>query len=760
MTDKHLEIRVRGIVQGVGFRPFIYRIARERDLRGYVLNDTEGVLIHVEGPEAKLDSFLREIKLNPPPLSSIELVTVHGRDLEDYAGFSINRSLETPERSAFIPPDSAVCEACLAEFFTPSDRRYHYPFITCTNCGPRFSIALDIPYDRKNTSMGPFTMCPQCATEYGEPSDRRFHTQPDACDDCGPALTLAKSTGEALSTDTDEIAAETMRLLNEGSIIAIKGVGGYLLACDAKNDGAVRALRRRKARPFKPFALMCGDVERAETFLHVSPAERRLLESRERPIVLLKEKTPIVSRLVAPALSDIGIMLPYTPFQYLLFSLDPEMILVMTSGNISDEPIIFRDDEAFARLGDIADYIVFYNREITGFSDDSVLFVHDATPCFIRRSRGFVPAPFKTGRLPAELLATGGDLKNSFALARDDTVILSQFLGDLASPSGNRLYRDTIDHLIKVYHFRPGAVVSDLHPGYFTSTFADELEERGLRRIHTQHHHAHIASVLEDHGIEGSVIGIAYDGTGYGLDGNLWGSEFIIADRKEFIRAAHFSYFPLPGGESAIRDVWKIGCSLLFSAFGDSYPIMEHGAQSDMVLEIIKKGLNSPLTCSIGRIFDGVSAILGISKHISTEAEAAMLLEEAAAKGSTAAHGEGYIIPLAGTDPAVIQTDELIRYVVSEIQRGTPREVTAYLFHLSLAATTVKIAEMLRERYNVHRVALSGGSFQNRLLLKLVSDGLREKQFDILMPRKIPFNDGCIALGQVAIARGKLLDDH
>ena len=750
---KHLEIRVRGIVQGVGFRPFIYRAACEKKLSGHVLNDTEGVIIHAEGESADLSAFMEHMERDAPPLARIESIEVRERKYNGYVGFSIRASEIGARRSAFIPPDSAVCGECLGEFFDPADRRHHYPFITCTNCGPRFSIATDIPYDRKNTSMVPFTMCDRCASEYADPLDRRFHTQPDACAVCGPRLSLRGRDGSLLLEGTAAIATETVNLLKTGHIVAIKGVGGYLIACDARDEEALRELRQRKGRPTKPFAVMAAGPDRAGEFVHISPEESALLLSSERPIVLLKEKKPLLGRLVAPSLTYIGLMLPYTPFQHLLFSLDESLSLVMTSGNVADEPIIFRDDEAFERLGGIADRFVTYNREITGFTDDSVLFVHDRTPYFIRRSRGYVPVPFASSRARGEMLATGGDLKNSFAFARENVVILSQFLGDLASPASNELYRATIDHLTKVYHLNPEVVVSDMHPGYFTTQFADEMEGRGLGRVRAQHHHAHIASVIEDRNIEGNVIGIAYDGTGYGTDGHLWGSEFLIAGRADFTRAAHFSYFPLPGGESAIHDVWKIGVSLLYQRFGDSYPLMERSAQSDMLIEIIQKKVSTPLTCSIGRIFDGLAAILGLSRRVSAEAEAAMLLEEAALGAAGTGRPASHLIPCAGEDVIVVSTDDLVDYIVTLKKSGKATGEIAYLFHCALARTTVHVSEMLRERHGSNTVALSGGSFQNRLLLTLITEGLAEKQFDIYAPRKIPFNDGCIALGQIAIAK-------
>ncbi|MFW5861879.1 MAG: carbamoyltransferase HypF [Spirochaetota bacterium] len=751
---EHRIIRIRGIVQGVGFRPHVYRLAHAHGLAGSVHNDTEGVLIHLEGDAGSIDQLVTSLQNDPPPLADIQSVTSSTHTPRGLTTFSIEQSTSSSIRSAFIPPDAAVCDACMNEFFNPDDRRHQYPFITCTHCGPRFSIIFDIPYDRPGTSMKDFPMCPRCEKEYRDPRDRRFHTQPNACPVCGPRVFLADSNGTPVTENIDETIQHTLRLLKEGRVVAIKGVGGFHLAADATNDHPVELLRQRKGRPFKPFALMTGSIETADKLTRVSPAEEKLLLSRERPIVLLKDRGEgHVSPLVSPGITWTGIMLPYTPFQHLLFEKDPDLVLVMTSGNVTDEPIIYRNEDALTRLSSFADYFVMYNREITAHSDDSVMYVVDEQPFFIRRSRGFVPAPFLTEHSQSQILATGGDLKNSFALAKDNYIILSQYLGDLETPWGNQLYRSAIDHFKKIFDFRPGTVVSDLHPGYYTTMFADELSQQGITHMKVQHHHAHIAANLEEHNVNQPVIGIAYDGTGYGTDSTLWGSEFLIADKKNFTRAAHYENFPLPGGESAIRDVWKIGLSLLRSALGDDRDVYATMEQRNMVLEILEHNINSPLTCSIGRIFDGVSSILGIRHHVTAEAEAAQLLEEAAHKGS-GTMGESTLIPVSDeNDTMIINTPNLIRMVYDLHQNGHSITDTALFFHQCIAATTVHVATMLREKYKINTVTLSGGVFHNRLLLSLISSGLRKKAFDILMPRKIPFNDGCMAVGQIAIAR-------
>lgn len=751
---KSIDIRIKGIVQGVGFRPFVYNHALAHKIRGSVLNDTEGVIIHAEGEPADVERFLETLPQAAPPLAMIMSVRETESAVTGCDGFSIGPSRISARRLAFYSPDVAVCDSCLAEFFDPADRRNHYPFITCINCGPRFSIVRDVPYDRANTSMDPFPMCDRCRAEYGDHADRRFHSQPNACPVCGPRISLYTAAGDPVTSVSDTTARMTVDLLKQGAIIAIKGLGGYHLAVDARNDSAVIELRKRKRRPFKPFAVMAGSIDEAERFLEIGPAERALLLSKERPIVLMRETTPALSRHVGPGLTYTGLMLPYTPFQHHLFSLDPSMVLVMTSGNVSDEPIEYRDDSAFKRLGRIADYFVAYNREIIGQGDDSVLYVVDEQPFFIRRSRGYIPVPFISGETPRPILAAGGDLKNSFALARASFIIMSQYLGDMADPLTYLVFRKTVDHFVRIFDAEPEVIVSDMHPAYLTRQYAGELAAGGKRLIEVQHHHAHIAAVMEENGLQGPVIGIAFDGTGYGTDGTLWGSEFLVAGRGGFERAAHFSDFPLPGGESAIHDVWKIGLSLLFSRYGEAYPVMERDDASAGVIEIINKKINSPLTCSIGRIFDGVAAILGLSRSVSAEAEAAQLLEEAAMRGK--APERPYIIPFADTGTIVIGTGDLVGYVVSLRERGVSIEDAAAAFHQAILHTSVAVARRLRDKTGIASVALSGGVFHNRLLLSGMMRLLGEAGFTVYTHRAVPCNDGCIALGQVVVAKDLL----
>ncbi|MEN8153630.1 MAG: carbamoyltransferase HypF [Acidobacteriota bacterium] len=754
MEIKTFEIRVRGIVQGVGFRPFIYKLAHETNLKGTVLNDTEGVLIRINCSREIAAGFAETIKKKSPSLSKIVKIELKEIEWEEFSGFKVVESNLTKVKNTFIPPDTAVCEDCLKELFDPGDRRYHFPFINCTNCGPRFSIIYDIPYDRKFTAMNDFPMCNDCRREYEDPKNRRFHTEPTSCPECGPAFFLKDKNGKILSSDIEVILDSIPGFIKEGKIVAIKGIGGFHLAVDAKNDKAVKLLRDRKQRPFKPFALMVNDINKASEFLDVSKAEEKLLLSKERPIVILKEKKKIVSPDVAGGLSHLGLMLPYSPFQFLLFSKDKEMVLIMTSGNVSDEPIVYEEEILFKKLGNIADYFVTSNRKIVEQSDDSVMFVENERPFYIRRSKGFVPIPAFSKKAKKNIFASGSDIKNSFALAKDNLVFLSQYIGDLESPLTERVYKKSIDHFKNIFDINPEIIVSDKHPNYFSTQIANELSKNGAKRVSVQHHHAHIAAVLEENNLDEKVIGIAFDGTGYGTDGKIWGGEFLIADREDFKRGAHFSYFKLPGGEAAIKEVWRIGLSLLHETFGKD--IYEGSPERKIIVELLEKKINSPECCSVGRIFDGVSSLLGMSEVISTEAEAAQLLEEAAMKHKEKRSFPVGILKNEKNSPYIVDVKGIIKNIIELKEKGVPAEDIAYAFHHSLMKVTVKIAKQLRENFNINKVALNGGVFQNRLFLRLILKELKENNFEILLPKEFPFNDGGIALGQITVTKKRL----
>jgi len=785
---KALRVRINGIVQGVGFRPFVYRLALETGVKGYVLNDTEGVTIEVEGKESDLTSFVNRLKTEFPPLAVIQDFSVEEVSPKGYSDFVIKKSKKTEKKFTFIPPDTNICSECLRELFDEKDRRYHYPFIVCTHCGPRFSIVKDIPYDRENTSMAKFEMCDACKKEYEDPLDRRFHTQPVACPRCGPKIYLYSKDKTLISQDTDDVVRKTYELLKAGKILAIKGVGGYHLACDATNTQAVAELRKRKKRPFKPFALMMSSIEKVESILEVSPAEKEVLLSKERPIVLLKVKANSelrVSPLVAPSLSFLGVMLPYAPFHYLLFSLDEDMILVMTSGNLSDEPICYEDEDAFNRLGHIADYFVTYDREIVAHSDDSVVFVVKGTPLLIRRSKGFVPVPFllKT-RVPRHIFASGGDLKNTFALAKEKVIVLSQYLGDLESAVTQRVYNRAVHHFLKIFDIRPEVFVSDMHPKYFTTRLTDELastlhRDCNYERLFVQHHHAHAVSVMLEYEIDEPVIALCFDGTGFGLDSKIWGGEFLVVERGGFFRVGHFSYFRLPGSEKAIKQVWRIGLSLLWQIKreGEYLSLWETKGQNlSLVLQLLEKGINSPYVCSVGRLFDGVSAILGVSDEVSTEAEAAQKLEEVALGSQTY-----FEIPLKIKEEEVknlkevlwgeerfkssvpevfkknpknfvISVDDLVEAVLELKTQGKGIPEIALSFHKALVKASSQVVSLISETFGIKKVVFSGGAFQNRILLKELWDTLEEKGYQVFVPKKVPLNDGGISLGQIGVA--------
>jgi len=748
---KRLLIRVNGIVQGVGFRPFVYRLAKELGLKGFVRNDTEGVTIEVEAEEWALQEFVKALQTKFPPLAIVQEIKVEELPLKGFSSFVIEKSKTTKKKSTFIPPDTAVCEECLKEFFDPSDRRYHYPFIVCTHCGPRFSIVKDLPYDRSNTSMNVFEMCEECRKEYEDPLNRRFHTQPTACPKCGPRLAFYDKNQTLISKDVDEIVKLVYELIKAGKILAIKGVGGFHLACDATCDEAVLELRKRKKRPFKPFALMMASVEKIEKFLKVSPIEKNLLTSKERPILLLSQKKDFVSKHVAPGLTCQGVMLPYTPFHHLLFATYPELILVMTSGNLSEEPICFKDEDAFEKLKDIADYFVTYDREIVSHSDDSVIFVVNQTPFFIRRSRGFVPAPFLIKRkVRKQVFAAGGDLKNVFGIAKENTVILSQYLGDLESPFTQKVFKDVVSHFFKIFDVSPEVFVCDLHPRYFTRKITEELAGES-QVLKVQHHHAHIASVMAEHEEKGPVIGLAFDGTGFGLDGKIWGSEFLIVEGSTFERVGHFSYFKLPGGEKAIKEIWRIGKALLFESGLDMDLVKGENSQIEAIVKnMLEKDVSSPETCSIGRLFDGVAAILGIAKKVSTEAEAPQKLEEAALKSKKAPVIQPVIQKVESE--LVIEVTPIVKRLVELKEAGVKVEDLSLSFHKCIIQASFEVVLSLREKLKINKVVLSGGAFQNRIILKGIWESLKSAGFEVLLPRKVPLNDSGIALGQLYIA--------
>jgi hydrogenase maturation protein HypF len=758
------QVVVRGIVQGVGFRPFVYRLAQERQLNGWVLNSTQGVVIEVEGPRQRIDGFIAGLKADPPPQAVIEKVETNLLPPVGYSSFIVEASREGDE-FVLISPDICICADCLNELRSSQDRRWAYPFINCTNCGPRFTIISDIPYDRPKTTMSAFTMCPRCDEEYHNPADRRFHAQPNACPLCGPRLELASNgTRPAEAPLRKEPIEGIRRLLAEGAIVAVKGLGGFHLACDATNAGAVATLRERKQRVDKPFAVMSLDVDTVRRYCQVSEGEAQLLESPARPIVLLRRKpdSPIAAE-AAPANNNLGVMLPYTPLHYLLLSdgaTPAPLALVMTSGNMSEEPIAIGNQEALERLSPLADYFLLHDRDIYVRCDDSVTRLFRGREAMLRRSRGYAPFPVRLNLELKEILACGAELKNTFCLTKGTYAFLSQHIGDMENYETFASYQASVEHFQRLFRVNPQAVAYDLHPDYLATRYALELAElQGLRRVPVQHHHAHVVSCMAENGVDGEVIGVALDGTGYGTDGHIWGGEFLLADCRRFRRLGHLKYVPLPGGEAAIKRPYRMAVSHLLSAFGEEaldLPL-ELWAQIEppelaLVRRMMAAKVNCPLTSSCGRLFDAVSALLGVRGVVNYEGQAAIELEMLAAEGVD----EVYDWSPPSSYPIIIDPAPVLRGVVSDLRRGVDRAVISAKFHNTIADIIVGVSQAARERTGINRVALSGGVFQNMYLIGRTLDGLESQGFEALIHHQVPANDGGIALGQAVIANARL----
>ncbi|MDQ7825681.1 MAG: carbamoyltransferase HypF [Candidatus Eremiobacteraeota bacterium] len=753
-----LSIRIRGIVQGVGFRPFVYSLAGAWNLSGYVLNDSEGVMVWVEGPKGRLGGFLRELPLKAPPRSRIlELAALPG-DPEGIEGFTIRESMALQRQDIFISPDIATCPSCLSELRDPGDRRSRYPFINCTDCGPRFTIIEGSPYDRQKTSMKRFPMCPECGKEYGDPSSRRFHAEPNACSLCGPALTLLDAKSEPVSV-ADPLR-ETVRLLAEGFIVAVKGLGGFHLACSASREDSVHRLRSRKYREDKPFALMAPGMESIRLHCEVSAHEETLLASEKRPIVLLKKKHPEkLAPSLAPGYDTLGFMLPYTPLHHLLFD-EGAPLLVMTSGNVSDEPICYRNEEALRRLGEIADYFLVHDRDIYMRCDDSVVVSLENREIPLRRSRGSVPEPLIVPlvfRRP--LLACGGELKSTFCLGRESLAFLSHHIGDLENLETLDSFEKGIAHFCRLFSLEPEVVACDMHPEYLSTKYA--LEKFGGKVVQVQHHHAHLAGCLADNGIDEKAMGVIFDGLGYGDDGTLWGGEFLLGSYREYERVAYFKPIPLPGGTKAIKEPWRMALSVLYNAMGEdlwsaSIPFVKAIDHSrwPILRKMLEGGLGSPLTSSAGRLFDAAGALLGIRSEITYEGQAAVLLQMAAT-GSTAEWYDYDVVPRGNPFPYIIDTGKMFTAMVHEIERNTPLPIMAKKFHNTMARIVETVCRNIRRSGGTSLVALSGGVFQNMRLLELCQGLLLESGFTVLLHGRIPPNDGGLSLGQAMVAEAR-----
>ena len=743
MPLTRLEILVRGIVQGVGFRPFVYNLAANLGLAGWVLNSSAGVLIEVEGDRAQIDLFVRELKKNPPPLAQIEDIVVESLEPAGYAAFVIRESVDEPGRLAPVSPDVATCSDCLRDFLTPGNRRFRYPFTNCTNCGPRYTITRMIPYDRPLTTMACFPMCEQCLREYEDPRDRRFHAQPNACPNCGPSLMLS--------------IEKATQLLQEGRILAIKGLGGFHLVCDPFNDAAVRLLRERKKRSDKPFALMVPDVAAAEKFCTVSDAEGAALTSIRRPIVIIARRPDAaLSQALAPGNNTLGIMLPYTPLHHLLFG-DSFSALVMTSGNLSEEPIVTGNREAATRLGSIADAFLFHNRDIHTRVDDSVVRVFAGQERILRRSRGYAPHPVTLSFPVAEILACGAELKNTFCLTKDHYAFLSQHIGDLENYETLVFYRETLDRMKQLFRIEPTAVAYDLHPQYLSTKLA--LEMTNVQQIGVQHHHAHIASCMTENGITGKVIGVAFDGTGFGTDGKIWGGEFLVADFAGFERRGHLRYVALAGGDRAVREPWRLALSYLLDTFGaqlDSLDLPLFGRVApkkiSTVRSMIQRRINTVETSASGRLFDAVASIIGVRDEVNFEAQAAIELET----GVLADVDATYPFEITADSPWQIDVRPMIERIVRDVLAGKPTGWISAAFHNTVAAVIVEGCVRLRAAEGIDRVCLSGGTFQNVYLVERAAASLRDNGFEVFLHSRVPPNDGGISLGQAVIANANL----
>jgi hydrogenase maturation protein HypF len=797
-------ISVKGVVQGVGFRPFVYGLATRLDLHGWVCNTSAGVEILVDGQDCRLEEFIQSLTLEKPPLAKIDSIQVAEAPHASATSFEIRESQGVEGAYQPISADMAICPDCERELFNPKDKRYLYPFINCTHCGPRFTIIKDIPYDRPSTTMADFPMCDHCRAEYTDPLNRRFHAQPIACPDCGPFVELRETHSQFPTSDPRVSSIEirvsavlkARRLLREGYIVAIKGLGGFHLACDASNPYTIAELRDRKGRSDKPFAVMAADITAVTSVCYMQRDEHLLLTSREKPIVLLAKKrttdsqTYKISELVAPNLDELGVMLPYTPLHHLLLNqTDPVLarepvppILVMTSGNFSEEPIATDNKDALARLSPLADAFLLHNRDIHIRTDDSVVRVDrgswtmdpDAKEIahrppsivYLRRSRGYAPYPVKLPMVVKPTLATGGELKNTFCLTRDQYAFLSHHIGDMENAEVYASFEQGIAHLSHMFRVQPEVVAHDLHPNYFTTHYAERVN---LPRVGVQHHHAHIAACMADNGLDDRrVIGLSFDGTGYGTDGAIWGGEVLLASYADFERFAHLEYLPLPGGDSAIRSPWRImtGYARALGIEIDDLPFLQNLDKQAVriVRQQIDKKLNSPQTSSMGRLFDALASLIGIRNDVTYEAQAAIEMEALAQEFIAEAKPYPYGIEQTA-DGMQIRLKELLSAAVEDVRTNEFAGVIGARFHRTIADIAVDVCKRARTYAGLNEVAVSGGVWQNQVLLDLVRDGLKREKFVVYFHKQVPTNDGGLALGQALVAhfraeQNELVSEH
>lgn len=767
----NVKVHITGVVQGVGFRPFVYNLATSLNLKGWVKNTSAGVDIEADGEKDALDSFLQKLRDDAPPLSRIDDFHASFGPGNGFTQFDIIHSESVDGAFQPISPDVAICDDCLRELFDPNDRRYRYPFINCTNCGPRFTIIQDIPYDRPFTTMAGFTLCPDCEREYKDPTNRRFHAQPVACPVCGPKVWIEQNA--EVRMQNDEAIAEICKMLAEGKIVAIKGLGGFHLACDATNAKAVTELRARKLRVDKPFALMMPDIETIEQHCFVSNVEKELLTSPARPIVLLKKKpeSTIVEE-VSPKQDWLGVMLPYTPLHYLLFNNSLFTALVMTSGNLSEEPIATGNDEARERIAKLADAFLMHDRDIHIRCDDSVVRVLEIgrlgngklvsnsqstdLPIYpLRRSRGYSPFPLKLPFDVPSLLATGSELKNTFCITNGNYAFLSHHIGDMENYETLKSFEQGVEHFEKLFRVKPEAIAYDMHPNYLATRYALERAEReNLPMIAVQHHHAHVAACMAEHGLTEPVIGVSFDGTGYGDDGAIWGGEFLVADAKTYQRAAQLEYFPLPGGDAAIKKPARTALALLWSLgleWDDALEsVREFCAEDQVTLRVqLEKKINTPMTSSMGRLFDAVSALAGVRQKVNYEGQAAIEFE---AMADSAEAGQ-YVF---GVEAGRVRVGSAVESLIKDVMAGIPTSKISARFHNGLAEAVRETVQKISRETSLRSVVLSGGVWQNITLLRKTISLLSKDGFEIYIHREVPTNDGGLSLGQAYIAASRL----
>ncbi len=811
---QRLRVEIHGAVQGVGFRPFVYRLATEMGLTGWVINDTQGVFIEVEGSEAALQRFLERLPAEAPPRALVQTLSAAWLEAAGFERFEIRHSDSSGTKTVLVLPDIATCPDCLAEVLDPANRRYRYPFTNCTNCGPRFSIIEALPYDRPNTTMRRFTLCPDCHTEYTEPLDRRFHAQPNACPTCGPQLAYWVTDSEhdgtkdegrrtKVATRGDAALRAAAAALAAGQVVAVKGLGGFHLMVDARNGEAVAGLRARKPRRDKPFAVMARDLDQARRLCEVPPAAEALLTSAEAPIVLLRRRpgTPdvhgAISHEVAPGNPNLGVMLPYTPLHHLLLA-EVGFPVVATSGNLTDEPICTDEAEAVQRLGHIADAFLVHDRPIARHVDDSVAWIVAGAPRLLRRARGYAPLPVLLNEEMPTILAVGAHLKNTVALSVGRQVFISQHIGDLETPEAMAAFERVIADFLRLYEAAPAAIAHDLHPDYLSTKWAQQfVSDEGRRTgpsslVPVQHHHAHLAACLAENGISGPALGVTWDGTGYGADGTVWGGEFLLGDAAGYTRFAHLRPFRLPGGDAAVHEPRRVALALLWELYGDACLEMDElapirslrQAERRVMARMLAKDVHAPVTTSAGRLFDGVAALIGLHQVVSFEGQAAMALEFAASATAVAAGSEqgaypidlvkaphGVLDPrpegvggLAGAgspavlppQPLILDWSPLVESVLADLRRGVPQGIIAARFHQALVEAIVSVSQAAAQP----KVALTGGCFQNRLLVERAAERLERAGFEVLLHRQVPPNDGGISLGQVAVAAARLRADH